>query len=146
MNLENLAIRQAQLVMERTRLKNHRAEELSKCPLEHNISLAVGMTIPHAENEAYIKHVDIIKEYFSYYNVSIQVFYNCYEASIYYLKEVKDRDDFVHFSDALSEIGCEHCCKAWEIKGEIGLTSRRIGQIRGQITMAGNRLMKSMAS
>ena len=129
MNLERLAIAQAYLTEEKKRLLKLREEELSNCYL---IEFRVTGRSDHA---------DFINEISDHVGGSLNQFYCCNEVAYFLFKDEMNDFGRANYEEHIEMIGCPHCIQARELKHKTNAISTKLGQIRGRITMAGNRLI-----
>lgn len=135
MSLETLAIRHYELRQEQIRLRELRAVELSKC--EFNIVTCASDFLQEPDRTVKNERLSIIADFTSRKPTYMD---NCYSMIFDGLKE---QDEYYGFDEALFNYGCEHCNKARDLKREIGAIGTKIGQIRGQITRYGKRLLEA---
>lgn len=129
MNLERLAISQAYLTAEKKRLSEIRIIELESCYLSE--FKATGRS----------NHADFINDVSDHFNGHFNEFDSCYSAAYFLFKDALEDEGSANFDEELHLIGCPHCIEARRLKRQINAIGTKIGQVRGRITMAGNRLI-----
>lgn len=134
MSLERLAIAQAYLTSEKKRLLKLREAELSNCYL---IEFRVTGRSDHA---------DFINDISDHVGGSLSQFFCCSEVAYFLFKDEMNDFGRANYEEHIEMIGCPHCIQARELKHKTNAISTKLGQIRGQITMAGNRLIGEVIS
>lgn len=144
MSIENLAVMQYQLTVEKNILIEERSKELASC----SISWVRVSRDPFVDNPVFQtqaidkaerkKALEIMSEFTDLQPLEME---NCYGLIMREIKrhEPSSYDDYISFDEALYTVGCIHCQKARTLKREVGRIGRKIGQIRGQITRYGKR-------
>tara|TARA_Y100000034_G_scaffold125849_1_gene176187 strand:- start:40 stop:447 length:408 start_codon:yes stop_codon:yes gene_type:complete len=134
MSLERLAIAQAHLTSEKKRLLELRKMELSNCYLtEFKVT---GRS----------DHADFINDISDSVGGNFDQFYCCSEVAYFLFKDEMNDFGRANYEEHIEMIGCPHCIQARELKHKTNAISTKLGQIRGQITMAGNRLIGEVIS
>ena len=128
MSLERLAIAQAYLTSEKKRLLKLREAELSNCYL---IEFRVTGISDHA---------DFINDISDHVGGSLSQFFCCSEVAYFLFKDEMNDFGSANYEEHIEMIGCPHCIQARD-QAQNKRHIYKAGPDKGQITMAGNRLI-----